>query len=418
MKSFAFDALSPEAVRRRLDVVDLAEKQALAEALSLIALMDARGDYLEAGYSCMQKYCMGRLGMSEDRAGKRITVARAGRRFVGVFERLADGRLSVSAALVLAPRLCEANAEALLALAERRSRGEVLRLLAERDHAAKALATQAPAPSNPPSPASGDESPAVSRPDLLGPDTPVTESAPGRMKTHIRGRVFETETGAHGIRVELTEEEFADFAKARDLLAHVVRNGDAAEVIARALRHYAAHLEKKQYGAKPGSPELKRVPKGRHIPKALRRFIADRDGRCCSFVSPDGHRCCETRALQVDHIVPRSQGGETKAENLRLLCAHHNRHEAAKRIGEEKIAAVREQHERAVAEQKKAKEEEADRALARRESDADLMSALRGLGMTREQAEIAIERTTHLALGKIEDRVLAALKERGKGLAA
>ncbi|MFN8586916.1 MAG: HNH endonuclease [Candidatus Eisenbacteria bacterium] len=266
--------------------------------------------------------------------------------------------------------------------------------------------------------AAPDAAAEVALPDMLGPDTPMTVPAPGQVKTHVRGRVFETESGARGIRVELTEEEFADFVKARDMLAHVVRNGDAAEVIARALSHYAAHLEKRQYGTRPGSPELKRVPKGRHIPKALRRFIADRDGRCCSFVSPDGHRCCEKRALQVDHIVPLSQGGETKAENLRLLCAHHNRHEAAKRIGEEKIAAAREQHDRAVAEQKKAREEEAARALARRESDADLMSALKSLGMTREQAEIAIERTMHLALGRIEDRVLAALKERGKGIAA
>ena len=405
---FVFDALSPEATRRRLDTVDLEEKSRLAEGLALIALMDSRGDYLEAGYSCMQKYCMGRLGMSEDRAGKRITVARAGRRFAGIFERIADGRLSVSVALVLAPRLCDANAAALLAQSEHKSRGEMLRLFTEMDRARQSQpATTAVA-----------ELPFIEAATPFGPDTSMTESAPGRMKSHVRGRVFETESGGRGLRVELTEEEFGEFQKLRDLLAHVVRNGDPAEVLARAMSHYAAHLEKQRYGAKPGHSELKRTPTGRHIPKALRRFVAERDGHCCTFTSPDGHRCSETFALQVDHITPVAQGGETKAENLRLLCAHHNRHEAQKRMGAELIVAQREQHDRAVAEHKKAKEAEEARALTRRESDADLHAALKSLGMTREQSQIAVERTQHLALGPIEARVLAALKERGKAFAA
>ncbi len=404
-KSYVFDALSPEATRRRLDTVDLEEKSRLAEGLALIALVDSRGDYLEAGYSCMQKYCMGRLGMSEDRANKRIIVARAGRKHAGLFERIADGRLSVAVALTIAPRLCEANAESLIVQAENKSRGDVLRMLAEADRAREASAK----------PSIKTELPLA---DSAPHDTPLTVPAPGQVKTRVRGRVFETEEGGKGLRVELTSEEFADFEKLRDLLAHVIRNGDPAEVLARALSIAVAHLEKQHYGAKPGSADMKRTPTGRHIPKALRRFIAERDGHCCTFTSPDGHRCNETFALQIDHITPVAQGGETKAENLRLLCAHHNRHEAQKRLGAEHITAQREQHDRAVAEHKKAREEELARALARRESDADLHAALKSLGMTREQSQIALERTAHLALGPIEARVLAALKERGKALAA
>ncbi len=418
-QSYVFDALSPEATRRRLDTVDLEEKSRLAEGLALIALMDSRGDYLEAGYSCMQKYCMGRLGMSEEKTTKRLVVARAGRKHAGVFERIADGRLSMSVVVVISPRLNESTASMLLAAAEKRSRREVLRILAEWDREASAKAAPSPNDSPTPDSAATDEgAPTPSLADLLGPDTGMTEPSPGKVKTHVRGRVFETESGGHGLRVELTEEEFADFTKVRDLLAHVVRNGDPAEVLARALSIAAAQLEKQRYGAKPGNADLKRTPKGRHIPKALRRFIAERDGHCCSFTSPDGHRCGETRALQIDHITPLAQGGETKAENLRLLCAHHNRHEAAKRIGEERIQAKREQHGRAMAEHMRAKEEELARALTRRESDADLHAALKSLGMTREQSEIAVERTAHMALGPIEERVLAALKARGKALAA
>ena len=81
MSRFAVDHLSPLAARRRLDEVDLEEKSRLAEGLALIALMDARRDYLEAGHSCMQRYRMDHLHMSEEQALRRIRVARLGRQF-------------------------------------------------------------------------------------------------------------------------------------------------------------------------------------------------------------------------------------------------------------------------------------------------------------------------------------------------
>jgi hypothetical protein len=54
---------------------------------------------------------------------------------------------------------------------------------------------------------------------------------------------------------------------------------------------------------------------------ALRRIIEIRDGQCqhdsgCDEPAP---RC------DIDHIVPRSQGGMTCLCNGQLLCAHHNR---------------------------------------------------------------------------------------------
>ena len=96
MRRFAVDHLSPLAARRRLDEVDLEEKSRLAEGLALIALMDARRDFLEAGHSCMQRYCMDHLRMSEEQALRRIRVARLGRQFPTVFDRIADGRLTMS----------------------------------------------------------------------------------------------------------------------------------------------------------------------------------------------------------------------------------------------------------------------------------------------------------------------------------
>ena len=105
MRRYSRMHLSPEVAMRSLDAIDLEEKSRIAEGLALIAVIDERRDYLAAGYSCMRSYCMGRLHMSEDKALRRIQVARAALRFPEVFECLADGRLSVTTAAVLAPHL-------------------------------------------------------------------------------------------------------------------------------------------------------------------------------------------------------------------------------------------------------------------------------------------------------------------------
>lgn len=53
--------------------------------------------------------------------------------------------------------------------------------------------------------------------------------------------------------------------------------------------------------------------------QALRLKILQRDEYECAVVG------CETAATTVDHIVPRSRGGEMWEEtNLVAMCAHHN----------------------------------------------------------------------------------------------
>jgi hypothetical protein len=132
MHRFSRIHLSPEVARNLLDTIDLDEKSKLAEGIALIAVIDERRDYLEAGYSCMLNYCMGRLHHSRDKALKRIQVAKAALRFPELFECLADGRLGVTTASVLAPHLEPETAAGLLAAAAFQGREEIIRLLAAR----------------------------------------------------------------------------------------------------------------------------------------------------------------------------------------------------------------------------------------------------------------------------------------------
>lgn len=74
-------------------------------------------------------------------------------------------------------------------------------------------------------------------------------------------------------------------------------------------------------------------PGARHIPAVTRDRVFQRDGGRCAFVGSDGRRCSTTRGLQIDHIVPVARGGPGEADNLRLLCARHNRLEAERLLG-------------------------------------------------------------------------------------
>ena len=69
----------------------------------------------------------------------------------------------------------------------------------------------------------------------------------------------------------------------------------------------------------------------RAIAAAVRRHVWLRDRGRCTYRDPETGRCCGSRHLvQIDHIQPYAMGGPSSAENLRLLCAAHNRARLAK----------------------------------------------------------------------------------------
>jgi len=423
MHRFSRMHLSPEAALRSLDAIDLEEKSKLAEGISLIAVIDHRRDYLAAGYSCTLSYCRERLHMSEDRALKRIQVARAALKFPEVFECLADGRLSVSTAALLAPKLELETASDLLATAGFKTRQEILRLLAERSRPVAVAVTTAEAAEWPTvQDTSGSHAPGHvnSLADLCAPAMDVAphgSSTPARMDNARRGRVSPSDKGGYDVRLAITEEENNVLRKATALLGHAVPSGDPALVIARALKHYLAHLEKQRLGTKPGAAA---VGNGRCIPKPLRRLVWERDGGRCAFVGTEGHRCEATRRLEFDHITPVAQGGATTPENLRLLCRPHNHCEAERLLGKERVQSQRElaQRERArakaAARASKARKHLRDEALQARHDD--LFEALRGLGYEAARARRGAALVDTMPEASLETCLRAALTQLARPL--
>ncbi len=101
------------------------DRTTTAEMLEHIAEVDARKLYLPAAYPTMYRYCLGELHMSEDEAARRIRAARAARDFPLIFEMLADGRLHLTAVVVLAPVLDPANSAELLTAAVHKTKAEI-----------------------------------------------------------------------------------------------------------------------------------------------------------------------------------------------------------------------------------------------------------------------------------------------------
>src|SRR6188768_1833978 len=78
----------------------------------------------------------------------------------------------------------------------------------------------------------------------------------------------------------------------------------------------------------------------RRCPAAVARAVFLRDGRQCSYVSPEGRRCSARRCLELDHVNPRAVGGDNTIENLRLRCRAHNQRYARQCFGKACVDAA------------------------------------------------------------------------------
>ena len=106
------------------------QREATTELLRSLMEFDARRLYLGEGYPSLFAYCTQVLHYAEHAALNRIEVARAARRLPALLEHIADGRLHLTGARLLAPHLTDENADALLSAARHKSKREIEELIA------------------------------------------------------------------------------------------------------------------------------------------------------------------------------------------------------------------------------------------------------------------------------------------------
>ena len=363
--------------------------------LARIAEVDARRLYAPAGFPSMYLYCVHELHLSEEAARKRIHAARTARQFSAIFDAIAEGRLHLSAVIVLAPHLTPENADELLAAAAHKTRAEIEQLLAERFPRPDLLAAvQAISPS-----ATVSAAPSSS----FG---PIEERAPGRVEAE-RPRVTTLAPQRFPLRLALEQATHDKLRYLQELLSHQVPSGDLARVLDRTFDVAIRELERRKFSATSRPrPNPQRATSRRHIPAHVKRAVWERDGGRCTFVSPTGRRCPARAFLEFDHMDPVALGGQSTVERVRLRCRAHNQYAAECTFGAEFMRKKREEARRARAE---ARERAA--AAAEKANELDVVPWLRQLGFRADQARRA---ATHcddtVPDATLEERLRAALR--------
>lgn len=131
-----------------------------------------------------------------------------------------------------------------------------------------------------------------------------------------------------------SEELIDQIRELQGILGHSQPGITLGQALAFAVREAVERRRPKTPSAPPAS-----AVEGREPSEEIRRQVWHRDNGRCTYVSPQsGRRCGSSYALEYDHIVPYSKGGQTSIENLRLRCRPHNQLAAIQEFGLEKMA--------------------------------------------------------------------------------
>ena len=267
------------------------EQRATAALVAALAEFDTRRLYLAEGCSSLYNFCTRVLHLSESAAYRRIQAARTTTRFPQILDMLFAGDITVTNVELLAPVLTEQNHRDLLHEARHLSKREVEMIVARLN----------PRP----------DAPCIITP--LGPD---------RFK----------------VQFTISNDTYGKLRRAQDLLRHVAPNGDAGVVFGRALDALLRSLERTKYGKTQRQRSVSAgASRSRHIPRAVRRAVWERDGGQCAYVGSQG-RCTETGMLEYHHVRPFAEGGSSDGTNIELRCRAHNQYEAGLAFGGASVA--------------------------------------------------------------------------------
>jgi 5-methylcytosine-specific restriction endonuclease McrA len=154
-----------------------------------------------------------------------------------------------------------------------------------------------------------------------------------------------------GVRFTADAEFKRLLEEVRALASHRRPNADLLSLMKQGLEAYRRELLKERYGVGSKARRTKRMSvnsselasgvwkRSRRVSAAVAREVYLRDGGCCTFSAANGQRCGARRFLEIDHVTPWAEHGESTVENLRLRCRAHNQHAAREYFGAEYVRA-------------------------------------------------------------------------------
>jgi hypothetical protein len=315
--------LSDNELAARVKSLAASERDAAAHLIAHLAEMDTRDIHLRAGYPRLYDYCLRVLHLSEWEAWNRIEAARVARRFPILLDMLEEGSIHLTGIKLLAPHLTDANHRSVLESARWKSKLAIGEIVARLHPLPDVPTSVVPilefgtvAPPEPPSPA-----PASGTPPVVPPAPPAQPAQPTAL-TPLSPRRYK-------LQLTISGETLEKLRRAKDLLGHVVAAGDDDAVLNRALTVLLDKLARENCARtdKP-RPSRPRNPRARRPSAAIVRVLWERDEGRCKYISPDGHRCEETRRVQPHHLDPWVLAGDaTTPDGYELRCQRHNDYE-------------------------------------------------------------------------------------------
>jgi hypothetical protein len=277
------------------------ERRVLVDVLHHLREVERRMLFAQRGHPSLFEYCVGELGYTRSAAQRRIDSMRLMRQVPEVEARIADGSLSLTH----------------LADAQSFFRKEEIRGSAEKKEVIEKLVGQSV---------------------LEAQRTLMTLT--DQPERHIPERMRIVSAELTEIRFVVDQATLEKLDELKALLSHARPGMGIKEALEYGLELALAKHRVKEPRAVPapvldtGSASKTRAA----IPTQIRRFVYQRDGGVCAYA--DGSRKCGARNfLELDHVVPRAQGGKDVADNLRLRCRAHNLLAAVHAFGAQKMAA-------------------------------------------------------------------------------
>ena len=334
--------LSSERLLARLFELVHRNSELEAELLEHLAEVDARRLYLREGCSSMFAYCVRVLHFAEAVAYKRIAAMRAARRHPDLLSALRSGELHLTAVSLLAPQLSAENATELIAAARHRTADEIRRMLADRKPKPDAISSVRKLPISSVS--------AVERPVQGAPGTETPRMAPNTARYRSTPATARPSTPLgcerYVVRFTANRELHAQLRELQALMRHQIPDGDLGKILARAVEVLLKQVRSQKFGecSAPRSERSTSSAPSRHIPAAIRRAVAKRDGECCAFVSEAGRRCGSREFLEFHHHDPWAWSRSHAIDDISLRCRAHNRYEAERDFGAAQMNRFRRQN--------------------------------------------------------------------------
>jgi hypothetical protein len=351
-------AVADDELLDRLTQVVGGSRHTEADVILHVGEVDERKLYAQRACPSMFSYATTVLHLSEPEAYLRIAAARASRKHPVLLAMLAEGQLHLSGIALLARHLTTENRDAVLARARHRSKREIEELVAELSPKAdvparmrrlprtreKATAVLQSSPAQ--ALARGEEerrwpAPAPPAPQLC-PDEVATPVAPTPVP---RSSIEPLALARYKVQFTASADLHEKLERLRALMRSQVPAGDLGAIIELAVTEKLERLEARRFGTakrpRKGLGESDMSASSRHIPAAVRRYVAQRDGMQCRYVDERGRRCPERHRLEFHHRHPYAHGGDHRPEHIRLMCTTHNQLLADKDYGRTVMATRR-----------------------------------------------------------------------------